>query len=282
LSDEGIYFGTTLVGTNIAVVISSVLATTIFSHYFDSSFAPVVTTLVMVPVTLVFAEIVPKIISRQFAVEFALRAVTALDRFRRLVFPLILLVNTAAHFLLLPFKGRKETKDITFTKGDLKKILMFGHEIGEVEADEVELIHRVLDFGAKKVGSIMIPLYRVSSIEVNDTADNLKRLVTLTGFSRVPVYKENKKNIIGIINVYDILFETSEAPETVFLKCFIRDPVYVNRSDGLDIALTRLRHKKQPMGIVTGADGQVVGIITIEDILEEIVGEIEEDTGKEI
>lgn len=174
----------------------------------------------------------------------------------------------------MPFGERKTPWDLSFTKGDLKKMLLLGHETGEVETDEVELIHKVLEFGGKKVEKIMVPLYRVSSIDTEDTIENLKRLISITGFSRIPVYRENKNSIVGIVNIYDILFKTSNGEENATVKDFIRDPVYLKRDDGLDIALARLRHREQPMGIVVEDDNHVVGIITIEDMLEEIVGEI--------
>lgn len=278
LHEKGGYLGTTLVGTNIAVVIASALATRIFAEYFGTAIAPLLATVVMVPLTLVFAEIVPKMISRQFATEFALRAQSALGGFNRLFYPFIALVNTLAQIILIPFGRGKVSWDVTFTKGDIKKVLLLGHETGEVEADEVELIHKVLDFGTKKVESIMVPMYRVSSISMDDDIDCLKKLVSLTGFSRIPVYEKNKNNITGIVNIYDILFQRETEEEKTAVSDFLREPVYVSRKDGLDIALARLRHRKQPMGIVTDGDNKVVGIITIEDILEEIVGEIE-DTG---
>ncbi|MFH1847493.1 MAG: hemolysin family protein [Candidatus Omnitrophota bacterium] len=276
LKKEGIYLGTTLVGTNIAVVISSVLATRVFAEYAGTTLAPFVATALMVPVTLIFAEIVPKIIARQFSFPLALRTTGLIGSFFRLFYPVIMTVNFAAKILLAPFGKRKAYNEVTLTKSDLKRILLLGHETGEVEADEVELIHKVLDFGSKKVKDIMVPLYRIASIDFKDTIDNLKKLVSLTGFSRIPVYKKNKNSIIGIVTIYDVLFELSITKNKI--KDFIRETVYVNCNDGLDIALTRLRHRKQPMGIVADEKGKIQGIITIEDILEEIVGEIE-DTG---
>ena len=279
LEKEGMYLGTTLVGTNLAVVISSVLATRIFAEYFRPNVTPLLTTLVMVPVTLVFAEIVPKMISRHYSTSFALRAVDPLSGFNKAFKPIILAVNTVANILLMPFGKRKTPWDLTFTKSDLKRILQHGHETGGVEADEVELIHKVLDFGAKKVKDTMIPLFRVSSISADDSVDNLKSLIALTGFSRVPVYRGNKNNILGIVNIYDILFEERNGQGNPSLEQYIRPPVNVAPGDGLDIALTRLRNQEQPMGIVVDKDNSVMGIITLEDILEEIVGEIE-DTGE--
>lgn len=278
LKKEGAYLGTTLVGTNIAVVVSSVLATRIFMEFFGSNIAPFLATVVMVPITLIFAEIVPKIIARQSPREFALKVLRPLSGFYGAFLPVIVTVNAIARLLLMPFGKRVSDGDLAFTKKDLKGMLLLGHETGEVEADEVELIHKVLDFGSKKVERIMVPLYRVSSIDSDDTTDNLKALAALTGFSRIPVYRKNKSDIIGIVNIYDVLFTSKEDCGEASVKDFIREPVYVNWKDGLDIALMRLRHKKQPMGIVTDEGDKVVGIITIEDMLEEIVGEIE-DTG---
>jgi putative hemolysin len=278
LHREGGYLGTTLVGTNIAVVINSVLATRIFSEYFDVKLAPLLVTVVIAPLTLIFAEIIPKMISRQFATGFALKAVDALTGFSRFFFPIIIIVNGAAKVLLMPFGKMKAHWDVTITKSDLKKILLSSRETGEVEEDEVELIHKVLDFGVKKVESIMVPLYRVSSIGAGESVDNLKKLVSLNGFSRIPVYEENKNNIVGIANIYDVLFRKEGDEGTSGVTDLMREPVYINREDGLDIALTRLRYREQPMGIVVDGEENVVGIVTIEDILEEIVGEIE-DTG---
>jgi magnesium and cobalt exporter, CNNM family len=275
LSKEGAYLGVTLVGTNIAVVVSSTLMTRIFVEYFGVQLAPILATCIMVPFTLVFAEIIPKIIARQFSLKVALTAVGPLSSFYHLFYPLIITVDSIARLLLIPF-GKKETTWISrVTKSDLKKILQIGHETGEVEQDEMELIHKVLDFGSKKVESIMVPLYKVSSIGDEDITEDLKKLVSLRGFSRVPVYKGNKNNIIGIVNIYDVLFSSEEENKKI-VKDFIRDPVHIDSKDGLDIALTRLRHNKQPMGIVTDEFENIVGIVTIEDILEEIVGEIED------
>ena len=271
---EGMYLGTTLVGTNIAVVVASISSARIFTEYFNPAISPLLATICLVPITLIFAEIVPKIIARHFSTEFALKAVVPLKKFFRLFYPVIAGVNYIAKIILTPFSKNNESKGVMFTKTDLKKLLIMGQEKGEMEADEVELIHKILDFGAKRVENIMIPLYRISSISVNDNVKNIKRLVEHTGFSRIPVYENNKNNIVGIVNIYEILFNPEEVKDNEEVKSFIRDIVSVNRRDNLNIVLTRLIHQKSPMGIVLDQEEKVVGIITIEDILEEIVGEI--------
>ncbi len=273
LDKEGAFLGTTLTGTNISVVISSVLATRIFSEYFGQPLAAVMATACMVPVTLVLAEIVPKIISWQFSTEFALAAFGPIENFHKLFGPVISVLNASSRFMLRPFGGGKTTLEVTLTKSDLRNILLVGNETGGVETGEVELIHKILEFGTKNVADIMVPLYRVSSVNINDTAENIKNLVAMTGFSRIPVYRENKKNIVGIVNIYDILFSEGSGADAG-VGSFMRPPVTVSFSDGLDIALARLRHREQPMGIVLNEYGDAEGVVTIEDILEEIVGDI--------
>jgi putative hemolysin len=273
LEKEGDFLGTTLTGTNISVVISSALATRIFAEYVGAASAAFFATLCMVPVTLVLAEIVPKMISHQFSTEFAMAAFAPIEGFHGIFKPIISLLNGAARFMLRPFGGEKTTLELTLTKSDLRNILLMGHETGGVDSGEVELIHKILEFGSKNVGNIMVPLYRVSSVNVEDTAENLKKLVAMTGFSRLPAYRENKKNIAGVVNVYDILFSESSGKDSK-AGDFMREAVTVNSSDGLDIALARLRHREQPMGIVIDEKGNAVGMVTIEDILEEIVGDI--------
>lgn len=277
LDKKGAYLGTTLVGTNIAVVVTSVSVTRLLSGHFDSSIVPLLVTVITAPVTLLFAEIIPKMTAYQFSKEFAMNTVLPLNWFSKIFRPLIVSVNSVTGFILRPFRKEKTSWEAAFTRADIKKLLLLGHETGEVESDEVELIHKVLDFGNKKVESIMVPLHKISSVEKTDDIEKLKRLVSLTGFSRVPVYDKKKNNIVGIVNIYDILFgETSRRKK---VKDFIRESIDVQKEDPLDIALTRLRNKKQPMGVVLDENGGICGIITIEDILEEIVGNIE-DTGE--
>lgn len=278
LQKKGSYLGTTLVGTNIALVTTSILATRIFSFHFDHSIVPLLVTVVMTPITLLFAEIVPKMIAYRFSESLAMYAIYPLGGLFRIFYPVIVAVNWISSLILTPFGGHKASWDAAFTKGDIKKLLLLGHEKGEVEADEVELIHKVLDFGSRKIESIMIPLSEVFSIEEKDILEKLKKLVSSTGFSRIPVYSAEKKNIIGIANIYDILFGDSDSGDTV--KDFVRSPVHLKRTDPLDIALTRLRNRKQPMGVVVDEDSAACGIVTIEDILEELVGNIE-DTRQE-
>jgi putative hemolysin len=275
LEKEGEFLGTTLTGTNISVVISSVLATRIFAEYVGPAKGALLSTLCMVPITLVMAEIVPKMIAHKFSTDFALAAFVPIEGFHRLFGPVIAVLDGVARFMLRPFGGQKTTIEATLTKSDLRNIILMGLDTGGVDTGEVDMIHNILEFGSKNVGDIMVPLYRVYSIKDDDPLENVKELAATTGFSRIPVYRDNKNNIIGIINIYDIIFGEGSGSEAG-LDGYVREVVTVSFSDGLDIALARLRHREQPMGVVLDLEGNVAGIITIEDILEEIVGDIKD------
>lgn len=275
MGKEGMFLATTLVGTNICVITSSTLATRVFIEYFGTALAPVFAIGVMVPITLLIGDITPKMLARHLGTPYALRAITPLSAFFRVFKSLIIAVNGAARIILTPLGSHKKTWDFTFTKSDLKRLLLMGHETGEVNADEVELIHRVLDFSSISVEKIMIPLYRVSAVPVNATVEDLRNVVVHTGFSRIPVYEGAKDNIAGIVNIYDILFSDADGSDLP-LRDFVRETVYIDKDDPLDIVLTRLRNQKQPMGIVADPSRKALGVVTIEDILEELVGEIED------
>lgn len=275
LNKEGMFLATTLVGTNICVITSSTLATRIFIEHFGDTYAPAFAICIMVPITLIFGDITPKMIARQSATPFSLRIISPLESFFKLFRPLIVTVNALARILLAPFGTRKKSWDFTFSKSDLKRLMLMGHETGEVNADEVEMIHKVLDLGSVKVEKIMIPMYRVSSIGMDESVGALKKIVTMTGFSRIPVRRPGGDDVIGVVNIYDVVFSVNGG-ENLTLEDFVREPVYLGKDDPLDIVLTRLRNRKQPMGIILGNDKTALGVVTIEDILEEIVGEIED------
>jgi CBS domain containing-hemolysin-like protein len=276
ISKEGMFLGTTLVGTNVSVIIVTALTTRVCEEYFDAAMVPLITTIILVPLTLIFVEIVPKMIARQFSLPVSLYCITPLENFFRLFKPLILLINSIAALILKPFRAKTSSWELTFTKSDLKKLISSFHETGGVEKNEVELLHKALDFSGKTAGNVMLPLYKVSSLNDIDTIDMLKQLISLTGYSRVPVYNEKKSNMIGIANIYDVLYRTDQEPSIETVSDIIRPALFLSERESLDQVLSKLRHEKQPMGIVRDDTLKAVGVITIEDILEQLVGDIED------
>ncbi|MBF0252937.1 MAG: DUF21 domain-containing protein [Candidatus Omnitrophica bacterium] len=193
------FLGTTLVGTNISVVISAALVTRIFTEILGKENSTGATTLFLVPITLIFAEIIPKSYARQNPTKFALITISFLKIFHMIFMPLIVATSYISSLLLKPLKTKHSPWDIKITKIELENIISSGRTMYDVEDDEVELLQKIITFAHKEVSAVMIPLYRVYSISLNDTIGDLKKIVYLTGFSRIPVYENILPSLNGIM-----------------------------------------------------------------------------------
>ncbi|MCK4463308.1 MAG: HlyC/CorC family transporter [Candidatus Omnitrophica bacterium] len=272
LKEEGDFLGTTLVGTNISVIICSALATYLFSFWLGRN-AAIVSTIVMTSVILVFGEVIPKTIFRQSSNAISLRIILPLKFMFRALYPMIFFVTAITRFLLKPLKIQKIKESKPFlTKKDIEMVLKTSRKKGSVGPDEETLIQRIFKLGITTVDKIMVPLNQAALINVEGSIENLKTIASRTRFSRFPVYENQNNNIIGLINVYDILFFTHR--EKPALRGYVQSPFFINEKERIDRVLSELRKKKKSMAIVINKEGKSIGLITIEDLLEEIVGEI--------
>jgi len=144
--------------------------------------------------------------------------------------------------------------------------------MGKSGHDRKTLIQRIFKLSRTRIGDIMIPMHQANLVNINGTINDLKILSARTKFSRFPVYERKSNNIIGTLNVYDILFDKEEKS---CLRDYTKSPFFIKESELVDDVLSLLRNRKKPMAIVINDKGASVGIVTIEDLLEEIVGEIE-------
>lgn len=273
LKEEGNFLGTTLVGTNISVIISSALATYLFSFWLGRN-AAVVSTVVMTSVILVFGEVIPKTIFQQSSNALSLKVILPLRFMFRVLYPIVFITTAITKFILKPLKIRKIKESRPFlTKNGIEMVLKTSIKKGPVGPDEETLIQRIFKMGITTVDKIMVPLNQAALINVEDSIENLKTIASRTRFSRFPVYENQNNNIIGVINVYDILFSTRQE-EKPALRSYMQSPFFINEKDRIDRVLPELRKKKKPMAIVINKEGKSIGLITIEDLLEEIVGEI--------
>ena len=248
----------TLVGTNIAIVTASGLCTSLVNEAW-------LATLILTPLVLIFAEAIPKFIFRQRANELALRFAKPITFFYKLLYPCV--------YVILRISGQtKQTHKSPFvTREELKYLIREGERSGAIEPRERSIIHSIFNFGAKKVKEILVPLKNTAVIDAAADIKALKELVKQTGYSRIPVYEKTKDNIIGIVNILDTLVIEDITQK---IKQIIRPCTLVSQETPIDNVLLILQSKKQPLGIITDVNKKPVGIVTIEDLVEEIVGEI--------
>ncbi len=269
LASPDMLLSTTLVGTNICVVISSALTTSIVvatlgTHY--SWLVPVIIT----PVILIFAEAIPKTVFRHYADRITFVVAKPLRFFEILFWPLVILVTLISRAALFPIKGKKR-KSLFVTREELKLLIRESKKDTEINPLERAIIHRIFEFGSKKVKEIMIPLKDVVDIDSQADLSQLKEAAKKSGYSRIPIYQERKDNIIGFANVFDALYDQGKFQKV--LDC-LRPVSYISAETPVDKVFYLLQLKRMQIAILLDEKEKQVGMVTFKDLLDEIAGEM--------
>ena len=264
---------TTLCGTNLSVVTNSILITSfLLSQLGDRG--ELFAVMLLTPLLLIFGEIIPKTLFQQHADSIALRVAYPIWLASYVFYPLVYFITKVTQYLFSLF-GAKGSHGIPFvTREELRLIFKMSRKGSDLTPEEVIMIDRLFDFAHTTVKEAMIPLVEVEAVEDNAPIKEVVALIGAKGYSRIPVYEERIDNIIGVINSFDLLDSSlSEGP----LKPFIRTVPYVPEVKPVDDLLIEMQKQRNHLAVVVDEYGGGVGIITIEDILEEIVGEIEDE-----
>ncbi|MGN7613026.1 hemolysin family protein [Magnetococcales bacterium HHB-1] len=259
---------TTLVGTNIAIVTNTSLGTMLAVNLFgaDKSWIAI---LIVAPLIWVFGEIVPKSIFQQNADTITPRVIFLLKGFSYLFSP-ILIIFTLLAKLLTKMLGGNSKENLFTLREELQLVLKMPSEKSDIHPMEKQMIQRLFTYGGARVRDVMIPLVEIDSIERSATCAEAIKLASRHAHRRLPVYEQRVDHIIGQVNVIDLLGERKDAPITDFIQ-----PIrYVPGSKSLDKMMISFREHKEEMAVVVGEFGGSTGIITLEDTLERIVGDI--------
>jgi CBS domain containing-hemolysin-like protein len=271
------FFSTTLFGTNMSVVLGNTIATFMVIKYLGESYE-YLTIFIMSPLLLVFGEIIPKTVYRYHAKTVTTYIVLPLKIISVIFYPFVLILSWLTRFFVkltgLNGSGLKPHA----TKEDLENYLKMWKISGSLKTAEKKIIERIFDFTRTVVEDIMIPLVNVKAIEANDSIEKAVRLAKRTGYSRIPVYSERIYNIIGIVHSFDLLTAQGKAQN---LKEFMRPARYIPDSQPIDELLKNMRTEGNSIAVVVDEYGGSTGIVTIEDVLEEVVGEIYDEHDKQ-
>ncbi len=271
------FFSTTLLGTNIAVVLSNAIATLLIIEYLGEQYQ-YITILIMTPLILIFGEIVPKTVYRYHAEQITTHLIYPLKAISVIFYPLVVILTSLTRLLMRLFGMGSAQFRPHATREDLENYLDMWNIRGYLRTAERKIIERIFDFSEIDVEDIMIPLVNIKTLEAGDSVDNAISLARKTGYSRIPVYEGEVYNIIGIVHAFDLL-TANEKTQT--LKDLMRPAPYVPSSAPIDELLKQLRTEGKSIAVVVDEYGGAVGIVTIEDILEEVVGEIYDEYDKE-
>ncbi|HRR97067.1 MAG TPA: hemolysin family protein, partial [Candidatus Ratteibacteria bacterium] len=196
--------------------------------------------------------------------------------------PVIKFLIFVANFFVLPFGQRINTIMPVITKEDVKAMIEAGEEEGVIEEEEKEMIHSIFEIGDKMVKEIMIPRVKIVGVEENTKITDVIKVIEKEGYSRIPVYKNNIDKIVGIVIIKDIVAQLNKEGSTELMaKDIMRDVFFVPKTKRVLELLRDLQNKKLQMAIVVDEYGGTSGLITMEDLVEEIVGEISDEYKKD-
>jgi len=254
---------TTLVGTNIAVVIASSLATNLFIR-FNPDYASTITTFIMVPLVLIFGEIIPKTICQNKPNQASLKIAPLISFSQKIFLPINAVVGLITTSLLNIIGPRTIKKNPFLTKDEIKLIIRDVTKEGIIEDYEREVIDRIFDFTLTKAADIMVPIKDVVYLELGQSRQEVLDKAAKFGFTRLPVFEG--KDIKGVINIFDIFYNSSDKD----WREFIRPLDKISFSERLDAVFSLMQPNKEVMAAVV-KDNVPVGILTMEDLIEEIV-----------
>ncbi len=258
-----------LIGNNIVNIASTSLSTVLFTDLFGSKGVGIAT-VVMTIVVLTFGEILPKTFAKENAEKFAYFFASPLYLVIILLTPLVKFFTAFKNFVSRFYKNPDKAPSVT--EDELKYIIDEIEEEGVLEKSEGKLVRSALDFDETTVSEILIPRVKVTGIEVNTPINKIKEVFLTEMFSRLPVYDKNIDNIIGIITQKDFFKMISENRSNI--RDIIKNVVFISEFKLINDALHEMQRSKTHMSVILDQYGGTKGIITMEDIIEELVGEI--------
>lgn len=268
-----ILLGTTLVGTNIATIALTTVGTLLVIRLFGGS-GEWVAFLVFTPLFLILGEIVPKSVYQHRSTEIAPKAIYALRGFRYIFYPLVMGFSRIARLAARTFGGGQVEQNVYMTRESIRSVVEMAERTSTIDAFDQGRIRRVIRFGDTTVGETMIPIAEVTAINQTKSSRRAVAMVRNRGFNRLPVYHRNISNIVGIatITTWDMMDSSIlEKP----LETLTKPALYLSPRQTIDQLLPLLRRRDDHMAIVVDEFGSAIGMITMEDIIEEVVGEID-------
>lgn len=268
---------TILIGNNIVNISASALATTFTTKVFGNAYVGFATGILTLLV-LIFGEITPKTLAQMYSVKFSLAYIDIISFLMIILTPVIWIVNKLSGliFKLLRVDSGKNVQKLT--EDELITMVNVSQEEGVIEHGEKEMITNVVDFGDSRARDIMIPRASMTLVSADAGYDELLSLYMDVPYTRIPVYEETRDHVIGILHVKDLFYYKATHNNQEFdLRSIIRKPLYIYEYQKTSDLLAHMKSHSNYMAIVLDEYGVTVGLITVEDLIEEIIGDIKDE-----
>ena len=274
LEHSGKMLSAILIGNNVVNLSASALATSLALRLFGRASIGIVTGILTLLV-LIFGEITPKTLATIHSEKLALSYSSIIWNMMRILTPVIFLVEQLSMLFLRLLRIDSKAGENAMTEEELLTLVDMSHEDGVIESEEREIIYNVFEFGDAQAKDVMVPRVDMVSVSLDDTYDTVVSIFRKEKFTRLPVYENDRDNIVGILNVKDLLF--LEDRKNFHISSILYEPYFTYEFKKISELLMEMREKSVSLTIVLDEYGTAVGMITLEDLLEELVGEIRDE-----
>lgn len=272
---------TILIGNNLVNIACSSIGSVLVYYIFNFNDSYIwISTLTITILVIIFGETIPKILSKKNATEIAMRNSFTLRILMTILKPIVFMVVSCVNIILLPFKGQEDEEDDSEESvEELQSIIETAESEGIIDEDDSELIQNAIDFSDISASEVMTARVDVQAIDIDDPWEEILTFICNTAYSRIPVYEDSIDNIIGILHLNVFFREVAENKnKQIDLRPLLMKPCYVYKTMKLPSVLNIIKDSKQHLAIVSDEYSGTLGVITLEDVLEQIVGEIWDET----
>lgn len=271
---------TLLIGNNLVNIAAGSIGTVLAIEALGEKWGVVTATVVTTLLLLVFGEVTPKTLAARNAERFACLAAPVIELLSTLFAPLAKVLSRVAAVLLRPFGGRA-SGPADVTEDDVRSLISLSHEHGQLEQEEKDILHAVLAFGDRPVVDAMVPRAKMVLLPADATFEKVEAIGRVWRYSRLPVYRDTPDDIVGILHVKD-LFDVTDAEEKSFnLARHLRPAIFIPEQKRSGDLFREMRRRRFHMAVVVDELGAVSGLVTLEDLVEQILGDIDDEHDEE-
>lgn len=274
IENQGKMLSAILIGNNIVNISASALATIVAQEAFGD-YAVSIATGILTILVLIFGEITPKTAASLYSEKMALMYARIIYGLMTVLTPVIFIINKLANAFMYIMRIDPNKKESVITENELRTIVDVSHKEGVIEQEEKEMINNVFDFGDSEAKDVMVPRIDMCMVSIDVSYDELMSVFKEFRYTRMPVYKDTTDNVIGIINIKDLLFYDKSSPFDI--SNYLRPAFYTYEYKKVSELMLIMKKDSVNIIIVLDEYGAAVGLITLEDLLEEIVGEIRDE-----
>jgi len=268
-----------LIGNNLVNIAISSIVTGIFVQVYGYRWGVVVSTFVTTIILLIFCEVTPKILAAKHSEKVALITAPIMEGVVIVLKPIIAFFIGISNFILKVFGVGHSKRSPLITEEELRTMIEMGKEEGFLSEEERKMLHRIFEFGDTLLSDVMVTKDKMVAVNIDTNSEDLLDLFVEEGHARLPVYSDSLDNIVGIVYARDLLYILREKG-LFLLQDLVHDACYVSGSMRVSELLKRFQTEKIQIAIIVDKEKKALGLVTLEDLLEEIVGEIEEKHAK--